>query len=148
MLPAIEGMIHVGVNDGVITFYRAWAGGIEVWKLTGGSRWVRLHATSWDGMLDALNFCEGMQLCRESQYEMFFGQRIIFPVGFDGQFVYITVRLRKDKMDKSRLFRWETETGRVEERSPITIWEPWYSNKIFKYTNSMARVPQILKDIS
>ncbi|XP_078148417.1 uncharacterized protein LOC144543849 [Carex rostrata] len=147
MKPLIE-KFHIGVYAGEITCCLTWVGGIKVWKLTGGSCWDRLHATSWDGMLDALNFCEGMQLCRESQYEMFFRQHIIFPVGFDGQFVYITVRLRKDKMDKSRLFRWETETGRIEERSPITIGEPWYSNKIFKYANSMARVPQILKEIS
>ncbi|KAF3320661.1 F-box protein [Carex littledalei] len=148
MKPLIEEMFHLGVYAGEITCCLTWVGGIKVWRLTGGSCWDRLHATSWDSMLDALNFCEGMQLCRKSQSEMFFGRHIIFPVGFDGQFVYITVRLRKDKLNQSRFFRWETATGRVEERSRIAIWEPWYMNTIFKYANSMARVPQILKETS
>ncbi|KAF3340802.1 F-box protein [Carex littledalei] len=148
MLPAIEEKIHVGVNDGEITYCRAWVGGIEVWKLTGGSRWDKLHAASWDGMLDVVNFCHDMQLCCKSQSELFFMQHIIFPVGFDGQFVYITVRQKKDGINKSRFFRWETETARAEEKDQIIVWEPWLSNQIFKYANSMARVPQILNGTS
>ncbi|KAF3340793.1 putative F-box protein [Carex littledalei] len=136
MLPAIEGTIDVGVYASEIMFCRAWDGGIEVWRLTGGSRWDRLHATSWDGMLDAFDLCH-------SQSEMFFSRHNIIPVEFDGQFVYIVVRLR-NRYSTPRLFRWETETGRTEDKGPINLRQTWYHTKVFKYANSMARVPQIL----
>ncbi|KAF3332544.1 putative F-box protein [Carex littledalei] len=110
-----------------------------------GKYFLWLHATSWDGMLNALNFCHGMQLRYNSQSEMCFGQHIISPVGFYGQFVYVVVQ---NQGDTARLFRWEIATGRVEEKGQITVWEPWYINKIFKYANNMARVPQILNGTS
>ncbi|KAF3340796.1 hypothetical protein FCM35_KLT09640 [Carex littledalei] len=136
VLPAKEKWIHVGVYSGEITFCNAWVGGIEVWRLTGGSGWDRLHATSWDGMLDAFNLCH-------SQSEMFFNRHMIIPVGFDGQFVYIVV-WPKNRYITSRLFRWETETGRTKDKGPINLRDTWFRTKVFKYANSMARVPQIL----
>ncbi|KAF3340800.1 F-box protein [Carex littledalei] len=147
MLPTIEERIHVGVCAGQITFCRSWVGGIEVWRLTRGSCWDRLHALSWDGKLDAFNICHGMHLLRNSQSEMFFRRHIIFPVGFDGQFVYFAVRLMDrdgliDRDSTSRLFRWETETGQVEEKGVINLRKGMWL-ECHKYANSMARVPQI-----
>ncbi|KAF3342113.1 F-box protein [Carex littledalei] len=146
-LPVIEGKVIKGVTDvgiyaGEITCCRAWSGGIEVWTLTRGSHWDRIHAASWDSMVDALDFCLGMQLRHKSLSDIFYKRRIIRPVGFDGHFVYIAVRVKyEDKTEK--LFSWETKTGRVEKKGVITIIGSWRADQAFNYANSMARVPQI-----
>ncbi|KAF3341090.1 hypothetical protein FCM35_KLT09934 [Carex littledalei] len=151
-LPVIEGKVIGGVTDvGVcadeITCCRAWSGGIEVWRLTGGSHWDRMHAASWDGMVNMFDFCLGMKLRNKNMSDLFYKRRIIRPVGFDGQFVYIAVRLKyRDNTEK--LFSWEIETGRIEGKGMITIKGTWCRDQAFNYANSMARVPQILKGIS
>ncbi|XP_078152578.1 uncharacterized protein LOC144547755 [Carex rostrata] len=143
----IEGVTDVGVYAGEITCCRAWSGGIEVWRLTGGSHWDRMHAASWDGMVNAFDFCLGMQLRHKNKSDLFYKRRVVRPVGFNGKFVYIAVRLKyRDNTEK--LFSWEIETGRVVDNGMITIKGTWRGDQAFNYSNSMARVPQILKEIS
>ncbi|KAF3337435.1 F-box protein [Carex littledalei] len=132
ILPVVEATTNVyscdvGVYAGEITFFCVWIRKINVWRLTGGSRWDRLHAVRLTGMVDGFSF--------------------ICPVGFDGRFVYTVVPL-KDKDNTKRLLGWEAEMGRVEEKGLVTLNEDWRGNGIFKYTNSMARVPQILNGTS
>ncbi|XP_078171593.1 uncharacterized protein LOC144565647 [Carex rostrata] len=131
-LPSVEVTMldflrDIGVYAGEIMFFCVWSGKIMVWRLTGGSRWDRLHAARWTGMVDGSSF--------------------IRPVGFDGRFVYIVVPL-KDKDNTKRLLSWEAETGRVEEKGLVTLNEDWRGDRIFKYANSMARVPQIFNGTS
>lgn len=140
---ALSGSMDVGVYAGEIMFYHAWEEGIEVWRLTNGSHWDRLHVTSWEGMMHAFDFCHGMRLRCKSQSDMFFRRRVIQPVGYDGRFVYFTVRLRyRDHTEK--LFGWETVTRRVEAKGQVTTNRKWQADQVFRYANSMARVPQIL----
>ena len=54
----------------------------------------------------------------------------------------------KYRDDTEKLFSWEIETGRVEGKGLITINGTWRGDQAFNYSNSMARVPQILKEIS
>ncbi|KAF3337950.1 F-box protein [Carex littledalei] len=147
----IEGIIDVGVYAGEITCCHTWRGGIEVWRLNRGSCscWDRLHGTSWEDMVDAFDhfdFCHNMQLCSKKRADIFFDRCFICPVGFDGRFVYIAVRLKNQNNTEDlseKWFGWEIKTGRVEEKWVITSKRHWF-HRILKYANSMARVPQIL----
>ncbi|KAF3340805.1 F-box protein [Carex littledalei] len=143
-LPEIRGVIDVGVCASEITFCCASSSQMEVWTLNGrgwGSPWELTHAEYWDSMADVLGFCPGLDLRYQSMFDMNMG-RTIRPVGFDGQFIYIAVRLKhRDKTEK--LFSWDLETGRVEGKGVITIKGSWREDQAFNYVNSMARVPQV-----
>jgi hypothetical protein len=136
-----ERFMNMTVYAGEITFCRTWKGGIMLWRLNNGSHWDRLHAASWDSMMDSFNFCHGMRLRNKSWSDVFW-RRIVRPVGFDGRYVYIAVRLKyRERTEK--IFGWEVKTGRVVEKGIISIKGP-YHDEVFCYANSMARVPQIL----
>ncbi|KAJ3691705.1 hypothetical protein LUZ61_020869 [Rhynchospora tenuis] len=138
-LPMIEGQTHIGVYHGDVVYCRTWDGGIEVWRLTGGSHWNRLHGASWDSMIGAFDFCHGMRLRGKSQPETFFNRWSPQPVGFNGRFVYFVVIIGKRKDNRKRLFGWECDTGRVQDKGEVT--GGCYPDNVFNYVNSMARVP-------
>ncbi|KAF3340847.1 putative F-box protein [Carex littledalei] len=139
-------MFHVGVNAGEITCCHTWIHGIEMWTLTGGSRWDRIHATSWDGLLDKYDFGIDLNLARCRQYKKFVKRYFISPIGYDGQFLYIAA-CQKDRYNKlSWLFSWETEPNEFQEKGLFNIeWDflGGCFNSFFTYANSMAKVPQI-----
>ncbi|KAJ4775759.1 F-box protein [Rhynchospora pubera] len=142
----VEGQTHTGIYDGDVVYCRTWDDGIEVWRLTGGSRWDRLHGASWDSMIGAFDFCHGMRLRGKSQSEMFFKRWSPQPVGFDGRFVYFKVVNLKCRDKRERVFGWDCDKGRVEDKGEVA--GGWCPDNVFNYVNSMARVPPILSAIS